>query len=284
MKASIEAKSTFGVAVKDVLRELSEMLAGDGARLEVARLEAASGEVGAALVLEGADCAECVLPPDRLGALVTARLRERVPGFVCLHLDDPRVESVRAAGAPATGPLTTLVLDPTAGVAPGDPDPGPSVGMLAGKRVGIRVDVLWAAWDWTVEEWMPRLEGAGAVVTTWRRAQGVKGLEGERLQGEYDGFVGGIDALISGLANCGSCTSWSVNDGLNGLNRGLPTVVAVTENFEPLARTLAADRGRPGLRLLVLPFSLPTLPEENVRQRAREAYPQLLDVLGARVS
>src|SRR5260370_260319 len=161
---------------------------------------------------------------------------------------------------------------------------GPDAGLLAGRRIGFRVDVRWPAWDWTVAEWTERLERAGAAVTSWRRAQGLKGAEGERKQAEYDAFVGGVDVIVSGLGNCGSCTSWSVKDGLTGLARGLPSIVAVTEQFETLARTLAADQGRPGLRLLVLPFSLHTLPEDEVRGAARARFPGLLENLGARTA
>jgi hypothetical protein len=141
--------------------------------------------------------------------------------------------------------------------------------------------VLWPSWDQTVEEWSARLEAAGATVTYWRRAQGVKGPEGERLQAEYEAFVGGVDVVISGLGNCGSCTSWSVGDALTGLTRGLPSIVAVTEEFVLLGKTLAGDRGRPGLRQIVLPHAVQTLPEADVRAAARRIWPALLDALGA---
>jgi len=265
--------------VAEVVAELSAMLGGDGGSLELIAADTATGTVSLKLSLDSVDCADCVLPPDRLRDVVETRLRTAVPALGSLLLDDPRVTP--AATSKVTVPHTLSVLDPTAGAVPGDDDPGPDLGPLAGKRIGLRVDVLWAAYDQTVAEWIPELERAGAIVTTWRRAQGLKGPEGERHQAEYDAFVGGVDAIISGLANCGSCTSWSVKDGLNALNRGLPTVVAVTEHFVGLARTLATDAGRPGLRLLQLDSSLNVLPEDQVRAAAREAFPRLLDTLGA---
>jgi Fe-S cluster biogenesis protein NfuA len=266
-------------AVEDALTELSAMLAGDGASLQLTSLDEQRGEVELAIGFDGVECEDCVLPPDRLREVVDATLRRAVPGFATVRIADPR-QPVGKSEVRQPSATTLRVLDPTGGVAPGDPDPGPDAGALRGKRVGIRVDVLWPAWDYTVEEWLPELERAGATVTTWRRAQGVKGPVGERLQAEYDAFVGGVDVVVSGLGNCGSCTSWSVKDGLNGLKRGLPTVVAVTEHFEQLARVLATDEGRPGLRLVVLPHSLHTLPEDEVRRHARAALPQLLSTLG----
>jgi Fe-S cluster biogenesis protein NfuA len=274
----------FGHAVGNVVAELSAMLAGDGAGLDVRWCDPATGSVGLLLELEGAECAECVLPPASLRGVVESKLRT-VPGFSTLDLDDPRdAEQVanRATAAPEAMESGWIeIVDPTAGAVPGNPDPGPDAGPLQGKRIGIRVDVLWAAWDQTVEEWTTLLQQAGASVSTWRRAQGIKGAEGERLQAQYDAFVGASDIVISGLGNCGSCTSWSVKDGLNALNRGMPTVVAVTEQFETLGHTLASDDGRPALRLVVLPAFLNTLPEETVREAARKHYPDLLAALGA---
>jgi hypothetical protein len=255
------------------------MLGGDGGSLELIAVDETSGAVSLRLDLDGVPCSDCVLPPDRLRDVVDTRLRSAVPTLGPLMLDDPRVEPTAVSTTVAV--QTISVLDPTGGAVPGDDDPGPDLGPLAGKRIGLRIDVLWAAYDQTVSEWIPELQRAGAIVTTWRRAQGLKGRDGERHQAEYDAFVGGVDAVVSGLANCGSCTSWSVKDGLNALNRGLPTVVAVTEHFVGLARTLATDAGRPGLRLLQLDSSLNVLPEDQVRAAARDAFPRLLDALGA---
>lgn len=267
--------------VDTVVESLSAMFAGDGAALRLTGLDEQAGSVGLALSFDGVDCEDCVLPPGRIREVIQARLTAEVPGFSALDLVDPREKVEVPAARTAARPGLLQVLDPTAGAVTGDPDPGPPVGALRGKRVGFRVDVLWPAWDYAVEEWARRFEEAGAVVTYWRRAQGVKGAEGQRLQAEYDAFVGGVDLIISGLGNCGSCTSWSVFDALSGLNSGLPAVVGVTEEFTLLAQTLATDRGRPGLRQIVLPHSLQTLPEEQVRKAAVDAWPTLLETLGA---
>ena len=55
----------------------------------------------------------------------------------------------------------------------------------------------------------------------------------------------------------------------------------MTQEFESLAHTMAANAGRPGLRVLVLPYPLETRPEAEVRAIARERNPELLEVLGA---
>ena len=55
----------------------------------------------------------------------------------------------------------------------------------------------------------------------------------------------------------------------------------MTQEFEALSHTMAANAGRAGLRVLVLPYPLETLPEGNVRAIARAHFPRLLATLGA---
>ncbi|HWS44534.1 MAG TPA: hypothetical protein VN636_01615 [Acidimicrobiia bacterium] len=64
---------------------------------------------------------------------------------------------------------------------------------------------------------------------------------------------------------------------------GKAAVAVVTEEFEALAHTMAANAGRPGLRVHVLPYPLETRSEEEVRAVAREHWPKVLSSLGARV-
>jgi len=65
-------------------------------------------------------------------------------------------------------------------------------------------------------------------------------------------------------------------------SRSKAAVVVVTQEFEALARSMAANAGRPGLRVLVLPYPLETRPEEEVRTIGREHYRSLLRALGVR--
>jgi hypothetical protein len=63
--------------------------------------------------------------------------------------------------------------------------------------------------------------------------------------------------------------------------QGKAAVVVVTAEFEQLARTMAANAGRAGLRVLVLPYPLESRSEAEVREIARDHWPRLLDALGA---
>jgi len=44
---------------------------------------------------------------------------------------------------------------------------------------------------------------------------------------------------------------------------------------------MAANAGRSGLRIHVLPYPLESLPEETIREIAREHWPKLIKTLGA---
>ena len=44
---------------------------------------------------------------------------------------------------------------------------------------------------------------------------------------------------------------------------------------------MAANGGRAGLRVLVLPYPLESRPEKEVRDIAHEYWPQLLELIGA---
>jgi hypothetical protein len=55
----------------------------------------------------------------------------------------------------------------------------------------------------------------------------------------------------------------------------------VTQEFEVLAHRMAANAGRGGLRVHVLPYPLESQPEAAVRVIAHEHWPKLLETLSA---
>ena len=64
------------------------------------------------------------------------------------------------------------------------------------------------------------------------------------------------------------------------LQEGKTAVAVVTSEFEALAHTMAANAGRSGLRVHVLPYPLDSRPEQEVREIAREHFRPLLRTLG----
>ena len=92
------------------------------------------------------------------------------------------------------------ILDPTAAPPDVDPDPGPDAGELRSRVVGIRYDQAWRSWLWTIDEWQPLLERAGATVRLWRAGNRI-GDEGERTAAELEEFAAAVDVAIVGLGN-----------------------------------------------------------------------------------
>ena len=64
------------------------------------------------------------------------------------------------------------------------------------------------------------------------------------------------------------------------LSGGKAAVAVVTQEFEALAHTMAANAGRSGLRVVVLPYPLETRPEEEVRAVARDHWRPFLRTIG----
>jgi len=64
------------------------------------------------------------------------------------------------------------------------------------------------------------------------------------------------DVVITGAADCGSCTAYSVFDAIALEKVGHPAVVVTTTKFAPIAATMSADFGMPDVRTLVLPHPL----------------------------
>ena len=160
------------------------------------------------------------------------------------------------------------VLDPTAARASDNASAGPDAGVLAGKRIGIRTDIIWRAWDWVSESWAEKLRAAGAEVSWWRSV-GRSGEEGERQERALAEWLETIDIAVVGLANCGSCTGWTIRDAITAANTGIPTIAVATKNFEDFAHVIAARGGRSGLRVHVLPYPLNERSRDDGRCRWR---------------
>jgi Fe-S cluster biogenesis protein NfuA len=263
------------VSVEDAVRRLRPLVQGDGADLRLVRIDDAVGVVEIALELDDAGCSDCMLPPARLRDVLAMRLLDLGMTSHRLVVRDPR-----AAGGQEHERV--MVLDPTATVGSAAPTAPPDVGPLKGKTVCLRVDVLWTSWDVASEQWKSMFEAAGAKVRVFRRTQGLAGDDGDTADRDWDDVLAGADAAVVGLGNCGSCTSWTIKDAVRASHAGVPTAAVVTEHFAALGATLARSYGEPGLRLQVLPFPLQTRPDDEVRGIAVQAFPALLDLLGAR--
>lgn len=176
-----------------------------------------------------------------------------------------------------------MVLDPTAKRTDDVASPGPDAGTLAGKRIGFRLDNIWRAWDMISEQWADKFRAAGATVSFWR-CSGRSGEEGERNNREWNDFLKTIDIAVVGLANCGSCSGWTVRDAVVAANTGISTTAIATANFEAFAHDLAVRGGRSGLRVHVLPYPLNELEPEKVLAIGEAHFYPVLDTMGARLA
>ena len=174
------------------------------------------------------------------------------------------------------------ILDPTAQRDDDIAGPGPDAGVLTGKRVGFRLDMIWRAWDWIGEDWAARLRAAGCEVSFWRSTDR-SGAEGDRMAAELDAWLATLDVAIVGLANCGSCTGWTIRDSITAAATGIPTVAIATRNFEDFAHEIAARGGRSGLRVHVLPYPLNEREKGMVMAVADRHFAGMLQTLGAQI-
>ena len=170
-----------------------------------------------------------------------------------------------------------LVLDPTLAPLADSGDSGPTLARSR-KRVGFRVDILWRSWDWVSDEWARLAERDGAEVRFWR-ARGRTGDEGDAMLKELDEFLAGVDIAVVGLANCGSCTSWTIHDALRAAGPD-PDRRGVHRSLQGPRRNARRRSGRSALRRHVLPYPLDTLQEAEVRDIARAHYRPFLRTLG----
>jgi hypothetical protein len=94
------------------------------------------------------------------------------------------------------------ILDPTAPPPEVDPDPGPELGALAGRRVGFRYDLTWRSFLWVMDEWTRGLGAAGAATESLCVGDGNRsGGERARIEAGLAAFAGRIDAGVLGLGN-----------------------------------------------------------------------------------
>lgn len=147
-----------------------------------------------------------------------------------------------------------------------DSEPGPepavtapSPAALAGLRIAVldngkpNADVVMTA----LAESLAARTGAEVALVTKKGPHGLSAnaaipVAEDRLELVCDS----ADLVITGAADCGSCTAYSVVDAITLERRGKPTVVTTTTNFKPVAETLSKSFGAPDTRLLVMPHPI----------------------------
>jgi hypothetical protein len=86
-------------------------------------------------------------------------------------------------------------------------------------------------------------------------------------------------AVLTGMADCGSCTSWSLHDAVLLEGKGIPSVLLCTDEFAPLARAESVAKGMGGLPLAVIPHPLADNREPEVRAKAERIVDEVVAIL-----
>ena len=76
--------------VVEALENVRILVQPDGGDIELVSLDADSGAVNLRLLLEGANCKECVMPRSILEDIAGDVLRRTVPEVASVSIDDPR--------------------------------------------------------------------------------------------------------------------------------------------------------------------------------------------------
>jgi hypothetical protein len=94
----------------------------------------------------------------------------------------------------------------------------------------------------------------------------------------FERVINEADIVITGAADCGSCTAYSVHDTVELERSGRPTVLVTTTKFEPVVRTLAGNSGLADMRTLVLDHPIGGTDATTLTRRADAAAAELANL------
>jgi hypothetical protein len=97
---------------------------------------------------------------------------------------------------------------------------------------------------------------------------------------QLDDMAARCDIVITGLGDCGSCSACSLHVATDFERRGVPTVAICTKPFLKSGQAMAARQGFPGYEFVMVEHPLSSLDMDELRERAKEALPQVLAILG----
>ena len=87
------------------------------------------------------------------------------------------------------------------------------------------------------------------------------------------------DFVVTGIGDCGSCSTNSVHDGIEIEKLGVPAVAVCTEAFRVGLDSLTRMRGMPDYKYAIVPHPLGVLFDDELRGRAELAASQIISIL-----
>ena len=98
-------------------------------------------------------------------------------------------------------------------------------------------------------------------------------------EGLIDEIKSECDIVISGIGDCGSCSSATVLDGIMMEQIGLPSVSIVTKYFVNTGRAMAKQWGLPDYEFIYVEHPTANLDSEELDGRVDDALEKILDQL-----
>jgi len=95
----------------------------------------------------------------------------------------------------------------------------------------------------------------------------------------FERVIAEADLVLTGAADCGSCTAYSVVDAIALEKAGKPAVVVTTTKFRPIAETLSEQYGLKETRLLVLPHPIGGTDRETLYEWADAGVEKVISLL-----
>lgn len=158
----------------------------------------------------------------------------------------------------------------------------PSPKSLAGLRIAVldngkpNAGVVMAR----VAETLATRVGAKVALVTKKGPRGESANAAEPCAPDiFERVLKEADLVITGAADCGSCTAYSVVDAIALEKAGVPAVVVTTTKFRPIAETLSEQFGLKETRLLVLPHPIGGTERERLFAWADEGVERVISAL-----
>ncbi|MFC7550473.1 UGSC family (seleno)protein [Plantactinospora sp. GCM10030261] len=96
---------------------------------------------------------------------------------------------------------------------------------------------------------------------------------------EAAGLAAAYDLVLTGLGDCGACSSGSVEDALAMESLGVPAVAVVSEPFQGLAAAVCRRMGFPGQHFVVVRHPVSTLDDKRLAALADDTVDSVVTQL-----
>src|SRR4051794_21306578 len=173
----------------------------------------------------------------------------------------------------------TLVYLPDSAPGPELARLAPSPPSLSGLRIAVldngkpNADVVMTR----AAESLAARVGASVALVTKKGPQGLSANAAIPCAPDiFERLLAESDIVITGAADCGSCTAYSVTDAIELEKVGKPAVVVTTTKFAPIAETLSASFGLADTRRLVLPHPIGGTDQPTLDSWADAAVDELI--------